>query len=366
MKRLARYGLLAALCVASAAVATATAYDASRAMRVGTASGCTPRWHVVSFSTSLRTKLNAVAAISPSDAWAVGSVIEHWDGTSWQLTPSPGELTDVVALSRTNIWAVGPGSKRLGPLIEHWNGRQWQTVPAPKVAYGLQSISAVSPRSIWAVGGQDNRAIERQEGLHWNGQVWEPVRTGDELVSVAAVSDTDVWAGGYGDAAPDMRHWNGKKWSPFPKPDTLDDYGNDETYVSGVAALSTHKAWAVGSFDSGDTVHDGFIGSWNGKRWKLMRSVYKVLVDVAALSPQDVWAVGYVTNSDDDYRGALIRHWDGVRWSTLPAPRGGPSAWLSGVAGTSSRDVWAVGPTGPPWGGAASHGALIEHYGCTY
>ncbi len=33
--------------------------------------------------------LLGVAALSPNDAWAVGSHIEHWDGTSWSIVPSP-------------------------------------------------------------------------------------------------------------------------------------------------------------------------------------------------------------------------------------------------------------------------------------
>src|SRR5579859_6854009 len=42
--------------------------------------------------------INGVAAISASNAWAVGynfigvntvTLIEHWDGTSWSVVPSP-------------------------------------------------------------------------------------------------------------------------------------------------------------------------------------------------------------------------------------------------------------------------------------
>jgi len=42
---------------------------------------------------------------------------------------------------------------------------------------------------------------------------------------------------------------------------------------------------------------------------------------VAALSPTDVWAVGYATSPGS--RGALVEHWDSTRWRIVPAPREG-------------------------------------------
>jgi hypothetical protein len=57
-----------------------------------------------------------VAALSTMDAWAVGSgngtLAMHWDGAQWSVVPSPnvnggGSFSAVAALSPTNIWAVG-------------------------------------------------------------------------------------------------------------------------------------------------------------------------------------------------------------------------------------------------------------------
>jgi hypothetical protein len=68
-------------------------------------------------------ELTGVRAISANDAWAVGNVTDgtsfktltlHWDGTSWTqvASPSPGpvgltQLTSVAAISPTEAWAVG-------------------------------------------------------------------------------------------------------------------------------------------------------------------------------------------------------------------------------------------------------------------
>ncbi len=78
-----------------------------------------------------------VAALSATDAWAVGyrnarnftprTLIEHATGGSLTIVPSPDAtpysnfLNGVVALSSTNVWAVGSASHRRGTrsLIEH-------------------------------------------------------------------------------------------------------------------------------------------------------------------------------------------------------------------------------------------------------
>ena len=71
--------------------------------------------------------LTAVAGDSPSDAWAVGYTgnprvpfpvfqtwIEHWNGSTWNITTAPtipsstsSQLLGVAAISSTDAWAVG-------------------------------------------------------------------------------------------------------------------------------------------------------------------------------------------------------------------------------------------------------------------
>jgi hypothetical protein len=136
--------------------------------------------------------LMGVAVASPGSAWAVGGdgtgaeaggdpLIEHWNGRTWVRVPSPhlaggGTLNAVTALAPTDAWAVGTGILHSGQLppttvIEHWDGRTWKLVPSPAAGY-LTSVSAVSPDSVWAAGsalggGGDVAVIE-----HWNGKSW--------------------------------------------------------------------------------------------------------------------------------------------------------------------------------------------------
>jgi hypothetical protein len=90
-----------------------------------------------------------VAADAPTDLWAVGfrmkagvsrTLVEHWNGTTWATLPSPNvgasrnQLDSVAAIAPANAWAVGFRSNSAGvsrTLIEHWNGASWQAQPSP-------------------------------------------------------------------------------------------------------------------------------------------------------------------------------------------------------------------------------------------
>src|SRR5581483_7260354 len=101
----------------------------------------------------------AVAGSSATDVWAVGfsnsnnlnesrTLIEHWNGTAWRVVPSPNPgstpacqnsnsgnfLNAVAAVSPTDAWAVGfyfTCSSLLKPLVVHWNGTAWTVVNSP-------------------------------------------------------------------------------------------------------------------------------------------------------------------------------------------------------------------------------------------
>ena len=95
-------------------------------------------------------RLAAVAALSFEDAWTVGwsgttALAEHWDGSSWQLSPVAGagryqgsRLLAVAASPVRGAWAVGayragragPGGQSRG-LIGRWNGTGWALAAAP-------------------------------------------------------------------------------------------------------------------------------------------------------------------------------------------------------------------------------------------
>ncbi|HKP53074.1 MAG TPA: hypothetical protein VJ183_10510 [Chloroflexia bacterium] len=158
--------------------------------------------------------LSAISAYSPNDIWAVGTddnkpLMLHWDGSEWARTASPtflssARLSDVVALGPNGAWAVGSSQ---GPLIMRWNGTAWSKLDSPAGSGGfpggLDSITAISPDDIWAVGNSnfithsgDNRKLLV---VHWTCQVWitiaVPIDEGSASVGadVATTASDEVW-----------------------------------------------------------------------------------------------------------------------------------------------------------------------------
>src|SRR5205085_2884518 len=108
--------------------------------------------------------------------------IEHWNGTSWKIVPSPntrngGALNGVAVVSASDVWAVGSSSAQT--FTEHWNGTSWTVVPSPNVGSGgnlLSGVAAVSANNVWAVGDYSNsKGITRTLIEHWNGTSWKVV-----------------------------------------------------------------------------------------------------------------------------------------------------------------------------------------------
>jgi hypothetical protein len=102
------------------------------------------RWSVVqSPNPTGQTNLWAVSASSRTNAWAVGytnpnsccaeTAAFHWNGKGWYVVPSvnpPDEALDallgVVAISPSDAWAVGT-TDWSSTIIEHWGGKAWHT-----------------------------------------------------------------------------------------------------------------------------------------------------------------------------------------------------------------------------------------------
>jgi hypothetical protein len=290
------------------------------------------------------TSLKGVAATSSTNAWAVGSdrkstLIEHWGGRGWKVQPSPNrghrpELSAVAATSPINAWAVGStGFPASSTLIEHWNGKAWKVQRSPNPGLsprGLSGVATTSSTNAWAVGENSNGPlIER-----WNGTAWKvqpsPHREGAVLNAVTATSRSNAWAvGSYTSHTGEsglIEHWNGKAWKVIPsaKPDSHVRYGQraPASRLSGVVAVSTKDAWAVGSYEE---MAYGPIRTlvlhWNGKAWGIVRSPdlggpnnNNSLADVAATSATNLWAVGYYQKPVDGPLRTLAVHWNSTAW----------------------------------------------------
>jgi hypothetical protein len=106
-------------------------------------------------------RLNAVATAGQNDVWAVGyagdvptTLAEHWDGSAWSAVPTPdlGGGSDlflgVGGGEPDRVWAVGyhQGDSTVTPngtLIERWDGSTWNVVPSPNGGSASNQLNAV-------------------------------------------------------------------------------------------------------------------------------------------------------------------------------------------------------------------------------
>jgi hypothetical protein len=185
--------------------------------------------------------LLGVSADAANDAWAVGfkgangqTFAMHWNGSEWAAVATPNvtkgtnRLEAVLALSPNNAWAVGystPANADREPtrtLILHWDGKIWKVVPSPNVgpkthtpSNRLSGLTANSANDIWAFGchfAADGSGQFRTLALHWDGKSWEiapspnPTKgnsVGDILLSGVVPSPGNVWIFGSEHEAPD-------------------------------------------------------------------------------------------------------------------------------------------------------------------
>jgi hypothetical protein len=336
------------------------------------------------------TLFSGVSASGPDEAWGVGShsdlqasdhaLVEHWNGTSWTHVPVPqpagrqATLSGVDDLSPSDAWAVGqtsPASDLNGrTLIEHWNGTSWSIVPSPNPASGipgdadvLTAVSGTGPNDLWAAGWDTDETTKTIFLLfeHWDGATWSvvpsptPIMSSQFAASITAVSSKDVWAVGVdetGQRRTLAAHWNGQNWSIVPTPNVGD--GTVQNLLTGVSADANGDVWASGYAFNVD--HRNFrvpyVLRWNGKSWVMTQlpnlgGEGSLLSGIEVLSPTDAWAVGQTQESN----GAILtltEQFNGSTWNIVPSPDPGsvgglPDSSLDAVASAGGGTLFALG-----------------------
>ena len=325
------------------------------------------------------------------DLWAVGftglaaydgqTLALLYNGRSWvrTATPSPGgtdcAVNDVSATALNDAWAVG-GCGTVG-FVLHWNGKRWYAVASRLPATAtLNGVVALSRTNVWAVGGTDPSPVVQHQTviMHFNGDKWYRVaspnpNTGggtNVLNGIAAASPTAMWAvGGYlgalrlGDDALVLR-FNGKRWYQVaaPSPGTGGVPQNDLARVSVDPKGVT--AWAVGSTTVSGAL-DPLVERFTGRRWVTVAVPgpdYQSLNGVAVPSAQSAWVVG----STVDYKPLILR-WNGKALSKVAAPASpaGVLAALWDVSYGSAKDVYVAGELFMNTPGTTAQ-ALLSHW----
>ena len=237
----------------------------------------------------------------------------------------------------------------------------WLAVDSPNVGgqdNSLASASGSSATDIWAVGQfspDANPNITLTLAEHWDGSAWSVVDTpnvgtnrANALLAVAARSGA-AWAVGYDIGQDDfvshslIEAWDGSAWSVVDHPQIFDTQN-----LYGVAAVSADDVWAVGSGRNDDGEFHALALHFDGHAWTSMPTANpgsngNVLYSVVANGPDDVWAVGQKIG-DAHPDNALVEHWDGRRWSAISTPgAGASSSQLIAADLAAGDDVRAVG-----------------------
>lgn len=168
---------------------------------------------------------------------------------------------------------------------------------------------------------------------------------GNALLDVSAVSASDVWAVGHWIQDDNdlhralIQHWDGTQWSIVPEP----ELAAEQSELNGVVAISSNDVWAVGRVSEryGYNPHPLSL-HWDGTTWSNV-SVPTLsngsLRSVSAASANDVWAVGATYNPNSYPTGPLLLHWDGHAWEQVPAPVSAP---LVRVIARAADEAWAL------------------------
>ena len=384
-----------------------------------TATGCTAGWAAapaqavpartgVVTETTPETWNSSIAVLSPADVWTAGydlsiapeqpglreanlSLVQQWNGKRWTRYPSP-DFTDGSGFGSAELlglsfdrpddgWAVGfesPGGVTdVGtPLVAHWNGTRWTPSPvlAPfraatvngttEVAYSeLTTVKAISPGDVWAGGWlfalNQPDAFDGSFLEHWNGSSWKlvsfPGQAADELRSITAFGQHDVWATEDSSDGPIPLHWNGRSWAES----RYAAHGNGGVSIESLSGTSPDSIWATGRDELGVSAAGvpseiPYIEHWNGQAWSKtsIRDVdsvegpESVLASVTAVSASDAWAAGLWNGRSGamyESNAYLLLHWNGRQWTVSKEPQSPLPYGLLAIGASSARNVWITG-----------------------
>ena len=314
------------------------------------------------------TRASACTAVgfSQSSPDSVQALAERWNGSSWEIQPTPYPvgvsvrvLHGVSCTGPRVCMAVGSQQSSLGstvPLAERWNGRAWQVLPTPNppgATFGvLYGVSCTRPSACTAVGEQlTSTGIAQPLVERWDGASWEiqsaslPAgASGGLFGGVSCTAARACTAVGYyltGAGVPQTlaERWNGTTWEIQP---TANPPVDRQVSLSAVSCPGRRACTAVGFFDF--TAVSTLAERWDGSTWEIQPTPnaagasFSHLSGVSCPTRRICTAVGGAT-------GTLAERWDGTTWEIQPTPdpAAATDGALTGVSCPTRRACSAVG-----------------------
>jgi hypothetical protein len=182
-----------------------------------------------------------------------------------------------------------------------------------------------------------------------------------QLEGVACVSAHDCWA--VGTRGPQTgrhsfaEHWNGATWSVKASPDPS---GATDSQLTAVACPGARDCLAVGVYLNSARHQLLFGEHWNGRKWSLvpvrhpLGSTQNTLTGISCTSGRNCFTVGAAAANTRP----LAEHWNGKAWSLVTTRSVGVVNVLQRVSCGGATNCWAVGF----WSSGASGGTLTERW----
>ena len=298
-------------------------------------------------------------------------IIEHWDGTSWQLMPTPNQYGSLHGIScpwPNFCFAVGSTSGTLPGKIERWDGTSWSIEPSPTDPTGsLEDVSCSGVLACTAVGsvgtgstgstGPNTRTLaERWDGTGWHVQS-TPNPTGSERNALMDVScpvrrtctavgeslTSDPGSPGILTGLPFIERWFGRvnAWGQqaVPQPEGAESVG-----VGGVSCPNGRVCMAVGASgpqpDSNSVMAARRIGLGN---WSIF-PLTTLPGPGSGLSTVDCPVAGFCQATGNWGNGLIAERFDSTSWQVEGIPTNGLDfPRLAGVSCPNRYFCMAVG-----------------------
>ncbi|MDL4774252.1 MULTISPECIES: hypothetical protein [Thermomonosporaceae] len=283
-----------------------------------------------------------------------------WSEAALPAPSGAGFPTGVAASSTHNVWFTGTPA---GMPLLRWDGKTIAAAPqqlpvVENIQLNSTSTALDATGTGWMLTQSFGAGSEATTSFQLRDGRWtmtpsavspDPKQRGVLLWDVASLSASDAWSvgrfykpekgAGPGFAKPTgalIEHWDGAEWTIVDNP--LDEAPGAE--LRAVTAISPTDIWAVGYREDGDGDIAPLTMHYDGRKWAETpaASTSAVLTAVSASDTGDVWAVGTLMGG-----GQVSMHWDGRTWSLVDGIADGSLADLRAVYAAAPGDVWAVG-----------------------
>lgn len=320
--------------------------------------------------------LTAVAA--PSAVAAPGDPVSKGRPATWSTVATPpmsGDTSQKVyrqvdVVPGGNAFATGytrhdlPGTSEVRTLVERWDGSSWQTMVTPDVetapaADYLWGVSGSSASDVWAVGRSataPGRPTAKPFAIHYDGSAWTKVAVPDpsggvgaDMTAVVTISPTDAWAVGTAyplEAKGAAYHWDGTSWSAFRLPLFPGCRESNYTELMAITATPSGDVYAGGTCPTASGWGAIVVKMVSLSTWKVVARVPGTsnIADLTSDADGTVWATG--SKSAGTGARPFLLSGSGTTWTRQlrPAAPAGTYEQVSGVAVTSTG-ITMVGET---------------------